>query len=78
MRNVTQKYRRTANKRQTDEKSSNVSNIMFVLYTICTLTNIMVLVFRLFLLIFKFKKIPHRKRDFGLTMILQQDPINNM
>lgn len=45
------------------------ARIFQVLYTICSLPNVMVFVFRLFLLIFKFQKIPHHIRDFGLTMI---------
>lgn len=64
------KYRRTSSKRKTDEKCSNVSSILFAMYTIYSLTNVMVFVFRLFLLIFKFKKIPHRIHDFGPTMTI--------
>lgn len=78
MRKITpnSKYRRTANKRQTDEKCLNVLSILLALYTNCSLTNVMVFVFHLFLLIFIFQKIPHRIRDW-LTMLLQPKWIQN-
>lgn len=52
--------------------------IFQVLYTICSLPNVMVFVLRLFSLILKFQKIPHHIRDFGLTMILQLWEMRNL